>query len=252
LNDDLYLSGQVSTSSVATQIAEGWHHVALTYDRNMGGSEELKLFVDGVKVAVADYDNVINTNADNLKMGEILDGIIDEVRISNTARSPTWIKTSYSNQKSVNNFLSFTSESTVTSFYETVLVVTIPDNPDYSTGYKWQVMACDDDSDCTGWDQFNASTPNFKVDTTDPSPSGQLTEDSKTSNTITLGFGSETDEDNFAEYKIFYSTSSSVTESDTEHDDPDLDYKNYNSTNNTTVTGIFGFTISWAIKRAPL
>jgi hypothetical protein len=238
LNDDLYLSGQVSTSSVATQIAEGWHHVALTYDRNMGGSEELKLFVDGVKVAVADYDNVINTNADNLKMGEILDGIIDEVRISNTARSPTWIKTSYSNQKSVNNFLSFTSESTVTSFYETVLVVTIPDNPDYSTGYKWQVMACDDDSDCTGWDQFNASTPNFKVDTTDPSPSGQLTEDSKTSNTITLGFGSETDEDNFAEYKIFYSTSSSVTESDTEHDDPDLDYKNYNSTNNTTVTGL--------------
>lgn len=241
-NDDLYLSAQINSESTQVLLTEGWHYIAMTYDRLAGGNEELKLFVDGVVVDTADYSTAINTNNDPIKIGEFLDGIIDEFNISSVARSPAWIKTRYDNQRAVSSFLSFSSESTVTSFYETMLVITIPDNPDYSSGYKWQVMACDDDNDCTIWDKFNLTTPNIKVDTTDPSAPGQLVENTKTSNSVTLNFGAQTDEDNFIEYKIFYSTSSPVLITDSEHNDSDLDYIDYNSTSNTTVSGLISNT----------
>jgi len=44
--------------------------------------------------------------------GAYMDGIIDEVRISNTARSANWIKTSYSNQDSPSTFYTLGTEET--------------------------------------------------------------------------------------------------------------------------------------------
>lgn len=35
-------------------------------------------------------------------------------------------------------------------------------------GYKWQVKACDDDSACSAWVEYNATVPNFTVDSSTP------------------------------------------------------------------------------------
>ncbi|PLX21209.1 hypothetical protein C0584_03275 [Candidatus Parcubacteria bacterium] len=124
----------------------------------------------------------------------------------------------------------------VIPFYATTSITNIPDS---STGYKWQAFACDDDGGCVGdWEGFNATTPNFKVDDTAPSAPGSLVESSKNSSNITMTFGTSTDEINFSTYKIFYSTSSPVTESDIEHTDANLAYKNYNGVSITTVSDL--------------
>jgi hypothetical protein len=240
-HDGTVISGMINGQAISTSFSDTWHYVTLTYDRNAGGNDELKLYIDSILSNTADFSDAINTNSSPIIIGDLFDGVFDEFRISDIARSSDWIKTEYNNQSNVNNFLSFSSQSTVTSYFESVLSVNIPDNPDYSTGYKWQVMACDDDNDCSSWDAFDVSTPNFMIDTTDPSAPGALTEGVKTSNTVTLNFGTQTDEDNFSEYKIFYSTNSPVTEADflrASSSEPDLGFVDYNSTTDTTVIGL--------------
>jgi hypothetical protein len=209
------------------------------------GQEES--FTAGIAINSTRWHNVIITtdtaiSANNMDIGKIgsiyFNGALDEMELYSSYASSTWATTLYNNQSSVNNFLTFSSQSEVTSYFDSVLVVSIPDNPSSATGYKWQVKACDNDNDCSAWDVFNLTTPNFKIDTIDPTAPGQLTEYSKTSNRITLGYGSPTVEDNFVEYRIFYSTSSPVRAIDTEQNDTNLDFKNYNSASYTTVSGL--------------
>ncbi len=127
----------------------------------------------------------------------------------------------------------------VTPFTGAVLPADLPDS---SVGYKWQVMACDDDNVCSSWVQFNVSVPNIKVDTTPPSSPGSLSLSSYTSNSIVLSFGTSTTEANFREYKIFYKAGSGgVTQADTEFSsssDPNLAYINYNGAATTTISGL--------------
>jgi len=54
-----------------------------------------------------------------------------------------------------------------TAFTATSTVATLTD----ATGYKWQAKACDDESACSDWVAFNATTPNFTIDTTAPTVS---------------------------------------------------------------------------------
>ncbi len=77
-----------------------WHHVAATYDQSLG-SNNLHIYVDGVEVGVASKtaNAPVDTDATHaLDIGSegnasrIPDGIIDEVRISNIARTPEEIK----------------------------------------------------------------------------------------------------------------------------------------------------------------
>ncbi|MFC1678464.1 hypothetical protein ACFLZ9_01860, partial [Patescibacteria group bacterium] len=236
------LHGMINgTEYVSSSIDSGWHHVVLTYDRNAGGTTEMKLYVDGVLVATGDYSGVINTNANKLYIGSSTEGVIDEVRVSDIAKSQEWVKTEYNNQSSVNNFLTINSQETVTSYFESTLVITIPDNHPNYTGYKWQVMACDDDGDCTDWDKFNTDVPNFRIDTTNPTNPGQLVESTINSNYVTFLFGAQTSEYNFKEYKIYYSTTSPPTESDSVHSsttDLNLDEKDYGGASDTTITGL--------------
>ena len=42
--------------------------------------------------------------------GSVFNGLIDEVRISNTARSPSWILTEYNNQNNPSTFYTIGSE----------------------------------------------------------------------------------------------------------------------------------------------
>ncbi len=113
--------------------------------------------------------------------------------------------------------------------------------PDSAVGYKWQVMACDDNNACSSWVDPGID-PNFKIDTNPPTTPGNLSENSKTSTTITLNFGSVANETNFAEYKIFYKQGASgVTESDSEYNsgnDPNLADINFFSAATTTIGGL--------------
>ncbi|RLC36420.1 hypothetical protein DRH27_05250, partial [Candidatus Falkowbacteria bacterium] len=130
--------------------------------------------------------------------------------------------------------------------------------PNASLGYRWQVLACDDDDDCADeWARFNDNIPNINIDITPPTSPGPLSEYSKTSRSITFNFGAQTTEDNFVEYKIFYSTSSPVTEFDSlfsSSNDSNLSLKNYGTAATTTITGLdsdtsYYFTV-WAYDAA--
>jgi len=204
------------------------------------------IFVDGVATTsintswhMVTIKTSTGINASSMKIGKVgagyMNGVIDEVTISSVSRADTWIRTKYNNQRGVNGFLSIESEEKASSYYETATVITIPDS---SAGYKWQVKACDDDSDCSSWGKFNLSVPNFKVDITNPTAPGALSLNSRTSGSITLRFGASTTESNFSQYKIFYSNTSNVDENDTEQIDDDLNYIDYNGTTISTISGL--------------
>ncbi len=92
----------------------GWYHVAYVYD---SASFDHYLYVDGVKDA--EGNNGILSNVDSvsdLRIGEwgggSFDGFIDEVRLSNSARSQTWINASYKNQSSPDSYTTLGAEET--------------------------------------------------------------------------------------------------------------------------------------------
>ena len=92
----------------------GRHHIAGVYN-----GRTIKLFVDGVLAAVRTGSGTIQTNDVSVVIGSMLNndarfkGIIENVRISNTARSDDWIKTEYHNQSSPGAFLSFGDEEMI-------------------------------------------------------------------------------------------------------------------------------------------
>jgi hypothetical protein len=82
-----------------------FHYVVGTYNKSRS-----VLYVDGTQDNSLSTSNNMATNAIDLAIGETLttgnaktsrewEGIIDEVRVSNTARKSTWITTEYNNQR---------------------------------------------------------------------------------------------------------------------------------------------------------
>ena len=96
-------NGSVSTGS--------WQYVAATYN---GTTQEW--YIDGSSVGTANVTATIATNNQPLIIGSALaattrfHGSIDEVRISNVARSSAWLETSYNNQNTPSTFFSLGSE----------------------------------------------------------------------------------------------------------------------------------------------
>ncbi|UCG63506.1 MAG: hypothetical protein JSW12_12540, partial [Deltaproteobacteria bacterium] len=109
-----------------------------------------------------------------------------------------------------------------------------------STGqYYWRVRAIDDEPAEGVWATANSGSVAFLVDNDTPAAPGDLTYNSKSPFSVTLNFGSQTTDDNFDTYKIFYKQGSSgVTESDTEHTDSNLGYIDYNLASTTTIGGL--------------
>jgi len=92
-----------------------WHHVVGQYD-----GQYLRLLIDGQIVAnkyIGSGTIDINTRA--FQIGLLTwglsywNGTIDEVRISNTARSAAWIQTSYNNQKDPTTFYTIKEQETI-------------------------------------------------------------------------------------------------------------------------------------------
>ncbi|MBU4129116.1 DUF2341 domain-containing protein, partial [bacterium] len=95
-----------------------FQHVICTYDGSF-----VRIYVDGVEKAKASKTSAISdSSSDPLGIGgRILDqtnhfnGLIDEARISNVARTEQWIATEYNNQSDVDAFLTFGAEENATS-----------------------------------------------------------------------------------------------------------------------------------------
>jgi hypothetical protein len=79
-----------------------WRYFVGTFD-----GMHFRLYADGKEVSMSDvYTAVPNTSGAPLLIGKIFDtsymqGIMDEIRIEGTARSSSWIKLCYMNQKSI-------------------------------------------------------------------------------------------------------------------------------------------------------
>jgi hypothetical protein len=100
------------TGSLVTTISSGtWHHLVGTFD-----GATWKLYLDGTSLGSnADSTAPIN-NSVHVFAGALgantgspffnFDGLLDELRVSNTARSADWIATEYNNQSNPSAFLS--------------------------------------------------------------------------------------------------------------------------------------------------
>ncbi|MFX0210170.1 MAG: DUF2341 domain-containing protein, partial [Candidatus Hodarchaeota archaeon] len=91
-----------------------YHHVILTWD-GVSGDHNLRLFHNGTEISSYTTQNSITSPLDSSvgslfigshETGEWWDGEIDEVRISNIARSADWIQTEFNNQNNPVNFYS--------------------------------------------------------------------------------------------------------------------------------------------------
>ena len=237
----IYDEGAINGSTAPS--TNSWHRMDI-----VRSGTTVSFYIDGVFDATGSrsYTDVIGVPSaifignSSSAGGESFNGVLDELRYSEIVRSADTIKTEFNNQNNPSTFVVFSSEEPFKYTHkEEVSVTLIPDSND---GYKWQVMACDDDSACSSWSAFNVSIPNFKVDATAPTAPGNLSALSQTGDSITIKFGSSTEEENFTEYKIFYKEGSSgVTESDVLYGsstDADLGFIDYNSTTNTVINGL--------------
>ncbi|MBN1674646.1 MAG: DUF2341 domain-containing protein [Kiritimatiellae bacterium] len=91
-----------------------WHHVAFTY--NEDGDNAIKLYFNGALTTggtdTAGAGAITDDGAYNLRIGNqsdvrTFDGQIDEVRISDIARTADWIATCHTNQAAPGDFLTF-------------------------------------------------------------------------------------------------------------------------------------------------
>jgi len=89
---------QITSSTPISSIGQ-WYHIVGTFDGTTP-----KVYVDGINHAVGSQSNAGTYTANKFWIGRIapdgnyeFDGVIDEVRISNTNRSADWITTEYNN-----------------------------------------------------------------------------------------------------------------------------------------------------------
>ncbi|MCA9379370.1 DUF2341 domain-containing protein [Candidatus Dojkabacteria bacterium] len=96
-----------SARATTTYTEDTWQYIVGTYD-----SSNVNIYVNGTAGSGSAYSTAIGTNATNLTLGNLFDGIVDEMRVSSSARSAGWIITEYNNQNSPATFYSEGSEST--------------------------------------------------------------------------------------------------------------------------------------------
>ncbi len=100
------------TNSITPDV---WFHVVGVFDAD---TQEVRLYKDGVEVAAVAGPTALKSNTETVTIGasdnnaQNWDGILDEVRISNTAMSADWILTSYTNQNEPGSFYEIADEET--------------------------------------------------------------------------------------------------------------------------------------------
>ena len=112
------LYGYINNNSVSTSIDTNWHYVALTFS-----GSTMTLYKDGESVDTG--SSSMNSNENDVVLGNLLTGTLDELRISNTARSASWINTTYQNTNSPTTFATFGSQIGILSTWTYRKLVTI-------------------------------------------------------------------------------------------------------------------------------
>ena len=97
----------INDQTISATINAGWNHLALTYDKNAGGTEEMKLYINGAEQTTKDYATQIITNINDIIIGNNFNGTIDEIRIYNKTLS----------------------SSEITDTFDTIILNTITTNP---------------------------------------------------------------------------------------------------------------------------
>ena len=94
--------------AIGTSLTDGeWFQVVGVFDAD---AQEVRLYKDGTEVALVAGPSFLQSNTETVTIGASDDndhnwaGTIDEVRISNVARSGGWISTSYKNQSDPASF----------------------------------------------------------------------------------------------------------------------------------------------------
>ncbi len=121
-----------------------WYYAVVTYS---SGTQTVTLYQNGSQVAqLTNVTATPFTNSEILTIGRLtsdnpteglVDGRIDEVRISNTARSPAWIAATYN--LAIDNFNTFSSEEQVYSIANGTLTSSIFDT-ESSSGALWGTL----------------------------------------------------------------------------------------------------------------
>lgn len=100
-NIRFYVSNFQNNVANATIDPDVWNYITGTYNRN-AGSNQVKIYVNATAGTADTYSDAIRYRAANFTIGKMggwitdwFNGLIDEVRISDIARSSEWIKASY-------------------------------------------------------------------------------------------------------------------------------------------------------------
>ncbi len=106
----------VDTVSSSNVTDGSWHHIVFVADRDANGQIYIDGSTDGSPVDISSQNGDLS-NSDSFWVARddaagYFNGIIDEVRISSTARSADWIATEYNNQSSPSGFYSVGTEET--------------------------------------------------------------------------------------------------------------------------------------------
>jgi len=124
-------SGTKSFSTGGQPSGYNWIHLAVTWS-----STSASAYYNGVKVKEGTISGTPDWIGNPLYLGanylgsERFNGAIDEVRISNVARSAAWVQTSYNNQQSPTTFYTVEAEEKFSS----ILMIYAPSPPDKATG----------------------------------------------------------------------------------------------------------------------
>ena len=113
----VYYSGAAQKATSTSSITTGWHYIVGTIDTTNGNS----IWFDGTSEntdadGIDGYDGYttpefyIGESQSVAYSANHFDGIIDEVRVSNTTRSTNWITTSFSNQNNPSTFYTLLKE----------------------------------------------------------------------------------------------------------------------------------------------
>jgi hypothetical protein len=108
-------SGYTATTN-ANLIAGQWYYIVFTF--NYSASPQARLFINGTEFTLSNNNGIGHTPSMSgyFRIGEPtaqdypFNGIIDEVRLSKTARGASWITTEYNNQNSSSSFYAIGAE----------------------------------------------------------------------------------------------------------------------------------------------
>jgi PKD repeat protein len=143
-------SGDVISTSI---INDGiWHHIVATYNGSV-----TRIYVDGFDEANSTtLAGEIHTSDSDLFIGtyeaipQLFEGGIDEIRVSNIARSDDWIKTQYNNQNYPTTFLNIDDQETF-NMKPTADYTYLPENPSIEDTIQFADASIDPDGEIVSW-----------------------------------------------------------------------------------------------------